>query len=609
VFHYALRPGGFLFLGGAEGVTRHGDLFAPVDKKARIFQRRDHASPPLPFPLFVPGRPLPPAGANGVHREPVAAGPTLRRAVEAEVLELHAPAHVVVNRDGDTVYHSPRVGKYLQPAVGQPSRQVLAMARKGLRLDLRLALEEAVETRRAAVRERVAVELDDGRVQPVSLTVAPLAGHDRGGPLFLVLFADLGPPLARGEEAARGHPAADGSAVRRLELELRDTRERLQATIEQNETAMEELKSANEELVSLNEELQSTNEELETSKEEIQSVNEELQTVNHELGAKVEQLNQANGDLRNLFESTGIGILFLDRHLAVRSFTPAVTGLFSLIPADRGRPLADIAGRLDRAGLRDDLAAVLAGGGPVERRVGGGDGRAHYLMRVLPYRDDGAVDGAVVTFVDITGMVEAERRQQVLVHELDHRVRNMLTVVAAIARQTAARSSSVAGFEEALLGRVEALGRAYGLVTRERGGDVALGEVVREELEPHVADGGDRVATRGPGVMLRSRAAVALGLVLHELATNAVKHGALSSAEGRVAVEWRVEELADGRRLILCWEEAGGPPVRGPGTRGFGSELIEHQVGHDLGGEVATDFRPRGLAVRLVVPWTADLFG
>jgi two-component system CheB/CheR fusion protein len=230
-------------------------------------------------------------------------------------------------------------------------------------------------------------------------------------------------------------------------------------------------------------------------------------------------------------------------------------------------------------------------------------------MRVLPYRDDGAVDGAVVTFVDITAMVEAERRQQVLVHELDHRVRNMLTVVAAIARQTAARSSSVAGFEEALLGRVEALGRAYGLVTRERGGDVALGEVVREELEPHVADGGDRVATRGPGVMLRSRAAVALGLVLHELATNAVKHGALSSAEGRVAVEWRVEELADGRRLILCWEEAGGPPVRGPGTRGFGSELIEHQVGHDLGGEVATDFRPRGLAVRLVVPWTADLFG
>ena len=149
-------------------------------------------------------------------------------------------------------------------------------------------------------RDRIAVELDD-RVQLVGLTVEPISDGDTD-PLFLVLFsrsraADDG----RGESAAGAHLPETAQ----VEAELRDTRERLQSTIEEYETALEELKAANEELVSMNEELQSTNEELETSKEEIQSVNEELHTVNQELGAKVEQLNQANADLRNLFDSTG----------------------------------------------------------------------------------------------------------------------------------------------------------------------------------------------------------------------------------------------------------------------------------------------------------------
>jgi two-component system, chemotaxis family, CheB/CheR fusion protein len=425
-----------------------------------------------------------------------------------------------------------------------------------------------------------------------------------------VLFADVGPPLSREEAIARGGALGQGEASsEQLDRELRATRERLQSTIEEYETVLEELKSANEELVSVNEELQSTNEELETSKEEVQSVNEELYTVNQELSAKLDQLNQANNDLRNLFESTRIALIFLDHQLVIRNFTPAIAELFSIIPTDRGRPLADLAGHLDYADLPRDAGAVLAGGQPIERRVSRRDGRAHFLARVLPYRADGAVtEGVIVTFLDITSVVEAEWRQRALVHELNHRVRNMLTVVIALASQTLRRTPSPEEFAEAFQGRIEALARAYGLVAREQWGDVRLDEVAREELEPHtLGEGEDRIAIRGdPGVMLDPKQAVALGMVLHELATNAVKYGALSAPEGVVEVGWAVEEDPEGgaaRRLTIDWWETGGPAVAAPARRGLGSELIEREVAHELDGEVAIEFAPDGLRARLSIQW------
>jgi two-component system CheB/CheR fusion protein len=344
---------------------------------------------------------------------------------------------------------------------------------------------------------------------------------------------------------------------------LRDTRERLQSTIEKYEIGLEELKSANAELVSVNEELQSTNEEFETSKEEIQAINEDLSSVNNELNLKIAELNLSNNDLRNLFESTRIAIVFLDRHAAIRTFTPAVSDLFSLIPTDRGRPFADIANHFEHPGLHQEVRAVLAGEGPVERRIARRDGRAHYLMRVLPYLDgEGTTDGAVVTFVDITSLVAAER-QETLVNELNHRVRNMLTVVGAIASQTLERTPAPERFAPAFLGRIEALARAYGLVSREQWGDVALEDVLREEFEPHALSGESRLATSGPRVTLRPSAALALGLVLHELATNAVKYGALSVGTGYVTVMWGVEDGGGHgdraeRRLVLRWREGGG---------------------------------------------------
>jgi two-component system, chemotaxis family, CheB/CheR fusion protein len=417
VFHFALRPNGYLFLGTSENVSQHQDLFTLVDKKHRIFQRRDHVVAPLQMPAMAHNNNRNPLGLHEIARRPAALAVNLRRAVEARVMERFAPAHVVVSRDGDILHYSPRTGKYLEPAVGLPNRQLLAMARKGLRLDLRSALHEAVETGRRIEREHIAVELGD-RTQLIDLTIDPLAEKD-AEPLFLVIFKDVGPPLAA-SQAVRQQSAQEGDErVDQLEQELRDTRERLQGTIEEYESALEELKASNEELQSVNEELQSTNEELETSKEELQSVNEELHTVNAELNGKIEELDRAHSDLRNIFESTRIATVFLDRNLRIRTFTPDVAKIFNLISTDRGRPLTDIVSQIDHGDLAGDVRTVFERGEPIERNVRCLDGRAQYLMRILPYHSDTkTVDGVLVTFVDVTKIVEKDDHQRTPVEKV-----------------------------------------------------------------------------------------------------------------------------------------------------------------------------------------------
>jgi two-component system, chemotaxis family, CheB/CheR fusion protein len=230
--------------------------------------------------------------------------------------------------------------------------------------------------------------------------------------------------------------------IAQLEHDLASTREQLQSLTEEHQTAQEELRSTNEELHSVNEEMQSANEELETSKEELQSLNEELHTVNVRLTEKVDELDQTNSDLRNLFDSTEIATIFLDRDLIIRGFTPAVATLYNLIPSDQGRPLTDIVTSLHYGGLRDDVAQVLKTLQPLERRVRREDESAYYIMRILPYREpDSTVSGALVTFVDVTSIVHAEEallqadvRKDVFLATLSHELRNPLAPIRTAAR-------------------------------------------------------------------------------------------------------------------------------------------------------------------------------
>jgi two-component system, chemotaxis family, CheB/CheR fusion protein len=599
VFNYALKPGGFLFLGPSESVSRHSDLFSALDKKQGIYQRRSIMNGNVHVPTWVSK-----AHAGVYHNAEAAVRKDQRlwKRVEAQILESHAPAHIVVEAEGDIVYYSARTGKYLEPQMGSPSRQLLSMVRKGLRLELRAALREAAEKQAVVTRERLELELDD-RVQAVKLTVQPMPlSEAHAEPLYLVVFTDIGPPISR-EEAALSRPTHTGGDVGSLEQELRETRDRLQATIEEYETALEELKSGNEELVSVNEELQSTNEELETSKEELQSVNEELNTVNHELASKVEELHQSNADLRNLFESTQIATVFLDRFMVIRSFTPAVRAIFNLISADRGRPITDIAHQLDGVDLRADIRKVLDTREPLEHPVRQRDGRMFHLMRILPYRtNDDEIDGVLITFVNVTEVIAAEEQQRLLVAELNHRVRNMLQVVIGLCNQTLHRSADLKEFEAAFLGRVQALGRAYELLSREGWRRVSLEELVRSQLAGFATQDG-RYSAAGPELEIRPSTALALGLVLYELATNATKYGALSVPNGHVSITWRIDDGAsEAPLLVMRWVERDGPEVKTPARTGFGAELVKRQLRHELGGDATIAFNKEGLEMTITAP-------
>jgi two-component system, chemotaxis family, CheB/CheR fusion protein len=348
------------------------------------------------------------------------------------------------------------------------------------------------------MREGVAVEGEDGRVQMITLTIAPVSERHGDNPLFLVLFADQGQTLTRDEALNRTNTTQDDAAFH-LERELRETRERLQSLIEEYETSLEELKSSNEELLSVNEEMQSTNEELEASKEELQSVNEELHTVNSDLNLKIEALDHANSDLQNLFESTNIATLFLDEDLVIRRFTPAMTKIFNILPGDRGRPLTDLSAQFSLPNLSEDIAATLAGRGPIERRVAHTNSNAHYLVRLGPYRNgDKKTVGVVVTFVDVTKLTEAEQHQRILLAEVQHRTRNLLAVVQSIATQTVGRGGSVDDFSI----RLAALGRVQNLISQSTDDEIGLREVVHLELDAHGGGLDDNVHVNGPPVAL-----------------------------------------------------------------------------------------------------------
>jgi two-component system, chemotaxis family, CheB/CheR fusion protein len=594
LFHYSLRPGGYLFLGSSENLSRHTELFVSLDRKNRLFRRRDLvARPPLPMRQFLPHSPREGTGSTAGQSALLQRSDILRTIAHA-IVERFAPIYVIVDETGQTLYFSAGTGKYLQAAVGPPNRDVIAMARPGLRADLRAALHRAKQTRQRTVRERVAVQLDGG-TQMISLVVEPISEEKET--VYGIVFIERDPIRTPDEIAEAGLRESEDATVRQIEAELQETKERLQSTIEELETANEEFRSSNEELLSVNEELQSTNEELETSKEELQSVNEELQTVNSELSSKIDELDRANSDLTNLFQSTQIATIFLDKHLVIRSFTPAVNRLFNLIPGDQGRPLTDLSGRLVYPDLKDDIRTVF-GGNVIERALSLPDGTEHYLARLLPYRAaDDTIDGVLLTFVDVTNIVAAEEQQKVLTSELSHRVKNTLAVVSSIAERTLRDGEE----KNDLLGRFHALGHTHDLLSDAGWTEAGLRDVIFTELAPHTGGDNTNVTVNGPPVMLKPQAALFLALVVHELATNASKYGALSVAGGRVEVAWAMAG-DQSRRLELTWAERGGPTLGELPRRGFGTELIERGIRFELQGQAKLGVVDGGLHCRIVIP-------
>lgn len=401
LLHYALKPGGVLFLGTSETIGESKDLFTVLDRKWKIYRRVEKklAADRLKFP----------AKSAPSSREP--ADETVRGVTEARLPELaekifhdnYAPTFAVIDDKYRLVYVRGRTGNYLEITDGQPTLSILEMAREGLRTELGSALYRVTSEKKKIVREAVRIK-HNGGFQTVNLPVAPITEPGIPTGFLFVVFQEVG--LTAGED--KPSPSAKGrKRVTGLEEELRLTRETLQATIEELEATNEEMKSANEELQSNNEELQSTNEELDTSREELQSLNEELNTVNAELQDKNELLGKANDDLNNFINRTDIAIILLDDELRVRSYTTATTDVFNIRNVDVGRPLDEISSRLAYDRMVDDAQEVLRTLQPKEVEVQRKDGR-WYNVRISSYRTaQNVVSGLVMSFLDINEQKKA----------------------------------------------------------------------------------------------------------------------------------------------------------------------------------------------------------
>jgi two-component system CheB/CheR fusion protein len=406
LFHYALNQDRYLFLGNSETIGELMDLFAGVDRRWKIYQRRGEVTPRAAIAPYMP-----PLRAEGAAERASSAGAPVhpggaRDLAEQVLLEAYVPASVLINADFDVLYIHGRTGKYLEPAAGDASLNLLHMAREGLRMELPAAARKAL-TQQAPVRYEGLQVKSNGDTSVVNLIVQPVTKPEAARGLLMVIFEDVTPADRPAVEAAVEPFSEQEQRLLTLERELRTKSEYLQTIIEELETTNEELKSTNEELQSSNEELQSTNEELETSKEELQSVNEELVTVNTELQKKIEELSQANNDMNNLMASTNIGTLFLDHQLRIQRFTPSTARVINLIRTDIGRPVSDIVSRFrgyDR--LVPDAREVLDTLIPKEAEVQTQEGQ-WYAMRIQPYRTlENVIEGAVLTFVEITEQKE-----------------------------------------------------------------------------------------------------------------------------------------------------------------------------------------------------------
>lgn len=394
LFHFSLRAGGVLLLGSAETVGRSQNLFTVLQPKSRLYRRNEKplSRGAVDFPTHHPLNARLAVQESSVSPSSSNAHSNLQSLADQVLLQAFSPAAVLVNAAGDIVYISGRTGRYLEPAAGKANWNVHVMLRPALRSPVAMALRQALQEKQAVVLHALPLE-GEGAAQ-VQVTVQPLQDPQPLAGMAMLVFKDISAPAVADANAPA--PTSATSA------ELQSAREAMAAMRHEMQASTEELQVLNESLQTANEELQSSNEELTTSKEEAQSMNEELQTINGELQTRLDDLVLAQSDMQNLLNSTEIATLFLDNDLNVRRYTEQAVGIFHLREIDVGRPLSDLASTLDYPQLQSDVKETLRTLAPCAKSVSAADGR-WFSVRIMPYRTlSNMIQGAVLTFVDIS---------------------------------------------------------------------------------------------------------------------------------------------------------------------------------------------------------------
>ena len=412
-FHYALNPGGILFMGPSETIGDNSRYFTPLSVKQKIFKRTDDSFPELiNYPPLIVTDHLP---AKKIHADGTGGeGFDVCGLAERLLLNEYAPPAVLIDRDFEIHHFMGPTDRFLKTPQGKASFNIERMAREGLQPRLLRAITQSFQTNAAVIQEQLMVNRH-GSLRPVEITVQKISETRGGKHLRLVVFKEGHPENKPSKKRASGKTGKNDE-IQTVENELLAVRKDLQATVEELEASNEEHRAVTEELQSVNEELQSSNEELETSREELQSTNEELLTVNSEHQQKIQELTKANNDINNLLASTEIASLFLTLDLCIRRFTPAVRHIINLRQSDIGRPLSDITTSLPGTPIVEYAREVLD---TLERKrveIHDTEGR-WYEMRILPYRTtENMIDGVTISFIEITParQVETLRRLSTL---------------------------------------------------------------------------------------------------------------------------------------------------------------------------------------------------
>jgi two-component system, chemotaxis family, CheB/CheR fusion protein len=418
IFHYALKPGGFLLVGNTEGLLGSGaEIFALVDRKTKIYRKKPVPSP-VTFGLTISAHDTTETGQERPHRtskedEMTKPPADVQREADRLLLTKYVPSAVVVNDDLEILQSRGRTSRYLELPTGRASLNLLKMARSGLLSELRALVDKARKNAGSVSKDGVVVE-DGSETEVVRLEVIPFRTPARDQRHFLILFEGKEAPKSRTEQkpvprrTTKEVTDAKEVQISQFKQELASTKEYLQSIIEAQEATNEELQSANEEIQSGNEELQSTNEELQTSKEELESANEELNTVNEEIQHRNQELAQLSNDLINLLNSATIPMIMLGQDLHIRRYTPEAERIFGFSSHDVGKVLTHLPLNLDLPQLERWMLDVMRDVAMRNEQVQSRDGKS-YKLRITPYRTlENKIDGVVVALLDISDVIAAQ---------------------------------------------------------------------------------------------------------------------------------------------------------------------------------------------------------
>lgn len=396
MFYYSLKPGGIMFLGTAETIGNFSNLFIPVSKKLQLYHKSNST---ITRELFE----MPKISLSTVNTTVHASKPTenMESMVDKMILQQYSPAAILTDVNGDILYISGKIGKYLEPASGNANLNIFVMAREEIRYQLMDTFKKAISANSSMSVKGILIKTDEV-FHKIDFTVQPVEEAKKTNGNVLIVFYDV-VSQANTEKEVAAIPGSEKEKWLEMQKKLDISNQKLLLYQEEMQGSQEDLKSANEELQSMNEEFQSTNEELTTSKEEMQSMNEELHSVNRELQERVNELTHANDDIKNLLNSIEIATVFLNNHMRIKSFTNQMSLSSKLIQSDIGRPITDIASELFYPEIEEDVMEVLRTLIPIDKMIIFQKKDKAFKLRIMPYRTtDNKIDGVVLTFIDVS---------------------------------------------------------------------------------------------------------------------------------------------------------------------------------------------------------------